>query len=98
MAKASYDLEHDTIVDSKDVLVEEENFLDEALLEESHDVEIVEVVPCDVELLIPSLLSLLLSLSHLYCLTASTSYIVSLFHRPLNVHLNSASDLCDRCP
>ena len=50
MAKANCDLKDQICMGFKNTLVEEEHFLEKNLLEASYDVEIVKVMPCDMEL------------------------------------------------
>ena len=70
VVKASYDLEHDMIVVSKDIFVKKEYSL-----EETYDNELVEVMSCDLELVDPISIKcrlksiLLLSCPRHYCFT-----------------------------
>ena len=50
MAKTSCDFECDRIMVSKDIFIEEKYSLEENPLEESCDEEVIEVIPCALEL------------------------------------------------
>jgi len=86
VAKPSYDHEHDTTVCFEDIFIKEEHIHEETPLEESYWEQIIAVTTYDVELVNP-IVSLLVILSHLYCVTSSYSFIVSLFHGSLSIHL-----------
>jgi len=87
MAKANYYLDHDKIVGSMIVFVEEEDSLKETTLDESYHKEIVKVMSCDVELVDPFSIESVTNPIPLYSLITTHSFIISLCHGYIIVHL-----------
>ena len=87
VANANYYLEHDKIVGSMIVFVEEEDFLEETALDESYHKEIVKVMSCDVELVDPFSIESITNPIPLYSLITTHSFIISLCHGYIIVHL-----------